>query len=441
MTDGVRRPGGFSPSRVGRRAALCLVLAAVACGGGEKMKPPAHVELNTNLLRNSSFERGRGVTPDVWKLIPFAGDEKGVQVVHGIEKLVAHGGQRSFYLEGSRVTERWMALSQDVPIHPDYRVRVSGYMKTSDIHPRMGDPEFYCNLGLVFFDGKGKVIGSGKRALVGTRPLRGSQSWTKVSRTVEVPEKAVVVRLSCVLRGLGKAWFDDVSLEQLEPVPWVVVKKGPIEFHSLEGHELAQEDIDYVVNTFREYEKRLGASYDGTIGYYYYPDRETMQEVSGRNRLVAVDWSNAEIHTILPREDHDIIHLITEPWGHPPLLFVEGLAVHAAGQFEGRPIHALARKLLKEGRLHPVILMANDNYVRQYNSKDIWPVMGSFMSYLEDTYGSKKVQELYRAMHRVPGREAFERIFEDVLGSSVQDVEKRWHQYLQNVDPEGSRSG
>lgn len=47
------------------------------------------------------------------------------------------------------------------------------------------------------------------------REFSGTRDWTEVSHTFRVPEGTSYVVVRCVLRGAGRAWFDDLRLERL----------------------------------------------------------------------------------------------------------------------------------------------------------------------------------------------------------------------------------
>ncbi len=47
-------------------------------------------------------------------------------------------------------------------------------------------------------------------------PVYGTRDWEGVEATVDVPEGCDFVTLRCVLKGVGTAWFDDVSVEIVE---------------------------------------------------------------------------------------------------------------------------------------------------------------------------------------------------------------------------------
>lgn len=47
------------------------------------------------------------------------------------------------------------------------------------------------------------------------REFSGTQDWTEVSHTFRVPEETSYLVVRCVLRGSGRAWFDDLRLERL----------------------------------------------------------------------------------------------------------------------------------------------------------------------------------------------------------------------------------
>jgi len=49
-------------------------------------------------------------------------------------------------------------------------------------------------------------------------PVSGTQDWTRVEARVQAPALTDYVTVRCVLKGAGKAWFDDLSLTRDVPV-------------------------------------------------------------------------------------------------------------------------------------------------------------------------------------------------------------------------------
>ena len=48
-------------------------------------------------------------------------------------------------------------------------------------------------------------------------PVYGTQDWSRVQMTVQVPEATEFVLLRCVLKGMGTAWFDQLRVEVAKP--------------------------------------------------------------------------------------------------------------------------------------------------------------------------------------------------------------------------------
>lgn len=48
-------------------------------------------------------------------------------------------------------------------------------------------------------------------------PVYGTQDWSRVQMTVQVPQATEFVLLRCVLKGMGTAWFDQLRVEVAKP--------------------------------------------------------------------------------------------------------------------------------------------------------------------------------------------------------------------------------
>lgn len=118
---------------------------------------------------------------------------------------------------------------------------------------------------------------------------------------------------------------------------------------------------------------RLGVSAP-TIEYRRYVSREAMGRYTGNyNTNGFAEPSLWRLHTIWPRDNHEIVHLYTAAIGRPSDFFNEGIAVAfqtdpPAGRFEGvfngQEVHAACRAYLAAGQLPLPVATAADSKVR-----------------------------------------------------------------------------
>ena len=150
------------------------------------------------LLTNGSFEDVKDGRLVGWNLPQYYSFDArgGMNGTHGVA--FENGGDKEFY----------SYPSQNVPFEPGKRYEFSIWVKTENLTKNMG-------LCIEWFDVDGKWM-SGSYAGQGTA---GTHDWIKVAcATPPIPSEAKAVRIAFVVQkgGLGKVWFDDISVKPLE---------------------------------------------------------------------------------------------------------------------------------------------------------------------------------------------------------------------------------
>lgn len=157
----------------------------------------------TGELRNGSVEEGEGDTPTGW--VHDAGDSRHIASWTAED---ARTGRRSLKLEvlpGSEPT--WIATRQSgIRVVGGIRYRMTAWVKAHNVDGYAG---WYIHLG----NASNPMIQAPMLSAGG-----GTYGWKEVSLEFTVPEEADRASLGTVLWGTGTAWFDDVSLEPLEPL-------------------------------------------------------------------------------------------------------------------------------------------------------------------------------------------------------------------------------
>ena len=156
------------------------------------------------LLLNCGFESVRAGTPAHWDVfvMPQPGAVARADEVH------RHGGQYSAMLHTVRPykEEPFNNWSQSVLRNVAGKtLELRGFVRTKDATEAAIWVQ--CWQG-----GPARVLHVASTAL--NTPVTGTKEWTAVRTLVEAPLATDFIMVRCVLRGMGTAWFDDVTLSE-----------------------------------------------------------------------------------------------------------------------------------------------------------------------------------------------------------------------------------
>ena len=167
---------------------LCLGCAAVA--------GPAPKGRAANLLPNPSFEQVADGKPAGWAAASWAG--KGECKAAD----VGHTGQRSVMISSDAGAD--ICWTVTVAVEPSARYRLSGWIKTENVKTDN--------------KARGALLNLHNLQPTATPAVTGTKDWTKVEVEFETQDQDAL-QVNCLFGGwglaTGKAWFDDVVLEQL----------------------------------------------------------------------------------------------------------------------------------------------------------------------------------------------------------------------------------
>lgn len=179
------------------------------------------------------------------------------------------------------------------------------------------------------------------------------------------------------------------------------------------------------------------------IEYRKYLSRDAMGRYTGNyNTNGFAEPEQWRLHTIWPRDNHEIVHVYTATIGRPSDFFNEGIAVAfqadpAAGRleavFNGQEVHAACRTYLAAGQLPlPVANHATTTPFRNLRDQVLsYRYAGSFVRFLIDRHGLPAVLEFFR---RGGGRDeslaTIRARTESVFGRSFDQLEADWLAFL-----------
>ncbi len=409
-------------------ALAALAVAAIVLAGGCARK---QAQYETNLLKNGSFEDGGtdGV-PTGWKLTPFRGAEGDSEVRHAIDDATAADGKRSFTFSADPGTRKFYILTQEVEVPEDAtHVRLKGSMQLQDVELRM-DQNSQCNFLLTFYDKDHNRFQEMRVADKRTRLRTGSQLWSEEDWSFRLPKGTRYVEVGCILGMNGQVWFDNVSLVVPKPIPWETATTKNYVFHWLPGHPMPQGSQESQQQIFDSVTKKLGVTTDVVINYFFYPDTTTIRKILGLKGYQYVSWDDYEFHSINPNENHEVIHFITDPAGRPPRSIAEGTAFWVLDDWKGQTIDEAVGKLVKAKALPSLRQLIDYNSMALLDPDQSMPAAASFVAFLVDRFGTKKLMDLYTAANGMNAYDGFAVVFERVYGVSAADAESAWHERL-----------
>lgn len=151
-----------------------------------------------NLIPNSSFEEGPDNAPAHWRPETWSGSALLVTSSENID------GHRSVMVVSRDGADAGWQIG--VPVEPRTLYQLSGWIKTEDVEPG---------------DSRGALLNVHGMYGVETKPLTGTNDWTKVQVLFDSHHRRQVT-INCLFGGwgeaTGKAWYDNIRLEPVSKV-------------------------------------------------------------------------------------------------------------------------------------------------------------------------------------------------------------------------------
>ena len=216
--------------------------------------------------------------------------------------------------------------------------------------------------------------------------IEGSQKTSKLSPVKSKSKKFIREKLKSVSSGQYEYFFDENNY-----------------FNDDKGWLIKFQD-----EALKRIEERLGIKYNGKIGFYLFNDKKQMCEVTGLKANGAADQFLPCVYTFYKKGRagaigaHEVTHVLTGlMWSknYPGGLIDEGCAEFTALDWSGKSHISIAKKILNTGKL-PTLLQLENNW-DNYEDKLRYPIAACFIRFLKETFGLKKVQELYQKAYKL----------------------------------------
>jgi hypothetical protein len=186
----------------------------------------------------------------------------------------------------------------------------------------------------------------------------------------------------------------------------------------------------------------LGLQMPQKIDYHKYRSRQEMGDHTGKydtNGFAETD--KFAIHTLWPKDNHEVVHVYTARVGRPSDFFNEGMAVAfqtdpAAGNyasvFNNQEVHQACRQYMQGGTLVLPLsrVVASEDFRALSDQVLSYRQAGSFMRFLIDRHGVPKVLEFFRASGRTDSVAMIRERFLTVFGESLDAADVAWQTLL-----------
>jgi len=164
------------------------------------------------------------------------------------------------------------------------------------------------------------------------------------------------------------------------------------------------------------------------LDVFYIRSRDEMQEIIGMKAKGFTDHRSRTVILVYndstrAYHNHEIMHAVALGlWGFPAdsnHCFIEGMAVYADNPCLGYPVHQIAAYLMHEKKL--ISFDALFNRFRSQEDMPSYMEAGSVFQFLVETYGQRKVKELWqKGVTEI----------RSILGEGLENLEKNYHRFL-----------
>lgn len=121
--------------------------------------------------------------------------------------------------------------------------------------------------------------------------------------------------------------------------------------------------------------------------------------------------------------NHELFHLVAmNVWGVPDTWINEGMAVYADNNWHGQDLYQLTKYLVDNKRY--IALNKMIKHFRVVDDIVSYPLIGSFVKYLDETYGRQTLIKIWKAKTKNLKR---------LTGKSIKELEKDWLAKIKTV--------
>ncbi len=186
-----------------------------------------------------------------------------------------------------------------------------------------------------------------------------------------------------------------------------------------------------VINHFNSVKSFINInSYEATIHLFVVDSREQMKTLVGwetngsafynYNTLTGI--ASEKINSIY--SNHELFHVVAmNLWGVPDIWINEGMAVYSDNKWHGHDLYQLTKYLVDNNRYVPLNKLIKD--FRKVDDLISYPLTGSFVKYLDETYGRDIVIKIWKSKTKN---------LKKLTGKTNEQLELDWLTKIRTVD-------
>lgn len=201
-------------------------------------------------------------------------------------------------------------------------------------------------------------------------------------------------------------------------------------YHTLGADRISRRAREYNAESMRLVCDFLGREPPDAVRYYKYPDRATREELTGDRGNAFALSDRGEIHTLWEQDRHEIVHILALPWGQPPALLAEGIAVHLSGSWQGQPVREYCQQTLARDQWIPLAALVDTRGFRRHDDLLTYAETGVFVEWILEEYGKETLRELYATLQNTPSDARHRAALEELLGEPIEDLDARVREWL-----------
>ena len=209
----------------------------------------------------------------------------------------------------------------------------------------------------------------------------------------------------------------------------------------VEPATVAAEQIDAIASEAREARRQVLAyleepPYEPIVSIFVVDSRDRMKDLIGRPSNATAYYTSNSLclvwtDTWRGGATHELLHVLAmNQWGVAERWVNEGMAVDAAGPWQGLDVHAVCKHLRTRDELPSL-----NDITRRFNQLPgvvSYPAAGSFVRYVREAYGLDTLRMVWDGGRReLPA----------ATGMALDDLETAWHEVLEQADARGIEYG
>ncbi len=256
--------------------------------------------------------------------------------------------------------------------------------------------------------------------VVATRDCAPRKDEAPHRRHVVVPAGARDMEVGVWLGTPGTLVVDDIVVESAPP-DLKAVGRGRFQYHWLGNDGFREEQLEANDTRFAELAAFFGTPTSLKLDYWKYADAPTMEAFTGDMRsYVATDTA---VHSLLRTDVRAMMAALSRGWGNPGPLFFEGLAVHLAGDWDGRDPRLSTRQAVNAGTASTLAALLDPAKFAAEPPERAYTYAGAFVSWLVANKGGDSVKACFGGVSVSATPAANLAALERALGAPLSKIE------------------